>query len=210
MVRKWRWGEPLDELRELVERGGVLAIPTESSYGLGVDPRSRSAVDNLFAVKGRPPGKPLPVVAGGFAQLDLLRADWRASRLGSLSGLWPASLTLLLPLDEPIAASAGERTLAVRIPDHHRLRSLLLELRTPLTATSANLSGKPPLVDPDEVGMMLEGSESIIIDDGRLPGGPPSTIVGWKDGAVSVLRQGRFPAAAIQDRLLRAEKERKP
>lgn len=208
MVRRWRWGEPPNELRDLVVKGGALAIPTESSYGLGVDPRNRVAVDRLFALKGRPSGKPLPVVAGSLAQLDLLGADWRASPLRSLTELWPASLTLLLPLREPIAASAGELSIAVRIPDHPRLRSLLLELRTPLTATSANLSTEPPLVDPDEVRIMLEGTESIIVDDGRLPGGPPSTIVAWMGGALSVLRQGRFPVSEIEARILRAEKER--
>jgi len=188
----------------VVSSGGILAIPTESSYGLAVDPQSRGAVGRVFALKGRPADKPLPVVAGSLEQLDLLGVNWRSSPLRPLTALWPAALSLLLPLRKPIAASGGETTLVVRIPDHPRLRSLLLALGTPLTATSANPSAESSLVDPEEVERMLEGTDSMIIDDGLLPGGSPSTIVGWADGDLKVLRRGRYPLDRIQVCLDRA------
>ncbi len=203
-VERWRWGHSPQLARELVEEAGILAIPTESSYGLGVDPRNRLAVDRLFALKGRPPDKALPVVAGGIEQLDLLGVEWQTSPLSPLTELWPAALTLVLPLRSPIAASANERSLAVRIPDHPRLRSFLLALGTPLTATSANPSTEPPLIDPNEVAKMLDGSHSMVVDEGVLPGGPPSTIVGWVGGAMKVFRHGRYPVGRIESCLLRA------
>lgn len=203
-VQRWRWEDPAELPRNVVSNGGILAIPTESSYGLAVDPRSRGAVNRVFALKGRPADKPLPVVAGSLEQLDMLGVNWRSSPLRPLIALWPAALSLLLPLRKTIPASGGETTLVVRIPDHPRLRSLLLALGTPLTATSANPSAESPLVDPDEVERMLEGTDSMIVDDGQLPGGLPSTIVGWEDGDLKVLRRGRYPLDRVQACLDRA------
>ncbi|MEO8277172.1 MAG: L-threonylcarbamoyladenylate synthase [Thermoanaerobaculia bacterium] len=181
---------------EVLASGGVLAIPTESSYGLGVDPRSAEGVEAIYRMKGRERGKALPVVAGDVAQLlaigvepDSLALAWGAAR-------WPRALTVVLPLVAPIAASAGERTIAARVPDHAGLRALLLELGTPLTATSANASGEPPLLDPAAVQHWLAGAHEsfLIVDGGALPGGLPSTLVEISNGNVTILRKGRDAA----------------
>ncbi|HKI86426.1 MAG TPA: L-threonylcarbamoyladenylate synthase [Thermoanaerobaculia bacterium] len=205
-VERWRWGDPVEIPRRCVERGGLLAIPTESSYGLGVDPRNREAVDGLFALKNRPANKALPVVAASMEQLEILGIEWRDSPLRPLLDLWPAPLSILLPLRRPLPATAMEPTVAVRIPEHPRLRSLLLQLGTPLTATSANLSSEAPILEPDEVANMLVGTDSLIVDDGPLAGGLPSTIVGWAEGAAVVIRSGRFPSARIASVMAKAER----
>lgn len=192
--RWWRPGDPVEPLAEHLGRGGVLAIPTESSYGLAVLPGNRTGVDAVYRLKVRDAGKPLPVVAGSVAQLASLGVDVESEAVRRLAGRWPAALTAVLPTTVDLPAAAGMGTVAVRIPDHELLRRLLTALGTPLTATSANLSGSAPVLDPGELARALPGWDGWVVDGGRLPGGPPSTIVRWAGGAWRVLRPGPVPA----------------
>jgi len=196
-VRYWRWGESVAPLRELLARGGMLAIPSESSYGLAADPRHRDGVAAVYEAKGRVPRKPLPVVAAELGQLIALGVPRSLPQLEVGMSLWPAPLSVLLPIAAPLPASAGESTLAARIPAHRRLRELLVQLGFAVTATSANRSGESPVVDPAALGPILAGREAIAIDDGVLPGGAPSTLVEWRDGQLRVLRHGAFPVAGL-------------
>ena len=203
---RWRWGEPVAPLVDLLRRGGVLAIPTESSYGLGVDPASETGVAAVLRIKGERGAKPLPVVVAGVEQLARLGIDPDLPILTRLRRCWPGPLTAVLPLSRPLAAARGGDTVAVRVPAHPKLRRLLVELGTPLTATSANRSGEPPALDPEEAAALLAGEVGAVVDDGRLAGGPPSTLIAFPAGAaavaggappVEILRQGAFPAAAL-------------
>ena len=144
---RWRWGEPVAPLARLLRRGGLLVIPTESSYGLAADPRSAAGVAAVLRVKGQRGGKPLPVVAASPEQLAELGIDFDLPILARLRRCWPGPLTAVLPLCRPLPASFGGVTLAVRVPGHPRLLRLLAELGTPLTATSANRSGGAPALD---------------------------------------------------------------
>ena len=214
MTGVWRPGDPVEPLRDLLRRGGVLAIPTESSYGLGADPRNRKGVETIYRIKGREPRKALPVVVADLGQLADLGIDPDLSILKALSACWPAPLTVVLPvtpvLGTELPAAAGEPTLAVRIPGHEGLRSLLAELGHGLTATSANRSGEEPILDPAELAELLAGEEAVVVDGGVLPGGPPSTLVALaalaaiEEAGPVVLRTGSFPV----DRLLEALRAR--
>ncbi|MCL4838652.1 MAG: L-threonylcarbamoyladenylate synthase, partial [Thermoanaerobaculia bacterium] len=173
-VRIWRAGEPLGELAAAVERGVVVAIPTESSYGLAVDPRDGEAVGRLLAFKRRAGRLPFPLVIGDRAQLAALPVDPEAAIVRRFGHLWPAPLSLVVPLRSPLPAALGESTTAVRVPDHEQLRELLLALGRPLTATSANLSGEPPALDVESAARLLESlDEALVVDGGALPGGAP-------------------------------------
>jgi L-threonylcarbamoyladenylate synthase len=196
----WRPGEPVEPLRELLRRGGVLAIPTESSYGLGADPRNRTGVEAIYRIKGREPRKPLPAVVAGPEQLADLGIDPDLSILIPLSACWPGPLTVILPSARVLPASGGEARLAVRIPGHEGLRRLLSGLGHGLTATSANPSGGEPVLDPAGAAELLAGEDAVVVDGGILPGGLPSTVVAIEEGRPVVLRTGRFPV----DRLLEA------
>ena len=202
----------LSESPELLRRhlaaGGVLAIPTESSYGLAVDPRNPIGVEAVYRLKERDRGKPLPVVAGSVEQLSLLGIDVDSPEVGKVVGFWPAALTLVAPAggpDGPWPASGGHATLAVRIPAHDGLRQLLENVQSPLTATSANAAGEPPILDPDQLESWLSESASElkgppvwIVDGGTLPGGAPSTLVTWTESGWRVIRQGRFPIQTLE------------
>ncbi|MEO8503384.1 MAG: L-threonylcarbamoyladenylate synthase [Acidobacteriota bacterium] len=193
-VATWRFGDSVVELAAAVARGMVLAIPTESSYGLGVDPRNRNAVETVYRIKHREPRRPLLVVVADAAQLGDLGVDVETPAVRKLLEVWPAPLTAVLRVREALPAGAGEATLAVRIPDDARLRALLTAVG-PLTATSANLAGEPPLLAPLDLASLLRGYESTIVDAGSLSGGPPSTLVDLTGDAPRVLREGSFSVA---------------
>lgn len=199
----WRWGDDLTVLAGVLELGGLLAIPTESTYGLGVDPCSAQAVAALYRLKGRSVDKALPVVLGDLEQLKLVGGDPNSPELVELAALWPAPLTVVVPIERPIPASAGGLTLAVRIPAHDRLRSLLRDLGRPLTATSANPTGESPVSDPSMLTVLLSGWPSVIVDDGVLTGGPASTIVQIVEEGYRVLRVGNVSPEWLRGRVTR-------
>lgn len=170
-----------------------MAIPTESSYGLAVDPADSRAVAAVLRIKGRPEGQPLPVVAGSVESLEGLGLSLDLPALEPVRAAWPAPLTVVVPCGVDLPAACGAGSLAVRVPAHRRLRELLGALGRPVTATSANRSGEPPATTVEQVLDLLRGEGAVVIDDGALVGGAPSTIVGIRSGELVVLRRGRYP-----------------
>jgi L-threonylcarbamoyladenylate synthase len=200
-VVAWRPGGGVAALAAALARGAILALPTESSYGLAVAPDDARGVEAIYRVKERERGKPLPVVAADLAaarSLPLAATAEASLEFGARH--WPAALSLLLPLARPLAAAAGAPEIALRVPDHLTLRALLAALATPVTATSANPSGGEPLLDPAAVAAWLgaRGADAVVVDFGApLAGGAPSTLVRLAGDRPVVLRAGRFaiPAA---------------
>lgn len=177
----------LGAVAEVVAAGGIVLIPTESYYGLGVDPRRSDAVERIYALKGRPVGLALPVVCSDWGQVDSLVDIADAHRL-RLSRIWPGALTVVAPSRTPLAA-ASEDTLAVRIPDHDMLRALLYRVG-PLTATSANLHGEEPWVTADGALGSLLGSPDLVLDGGKLAGGQVSTVIDLSADQAHEIRPG--------------------
>jgi L-threonylcarbamoyladenylate synthase len=211
----WHFGEPVAPLAALLARGGLLAIPTESSYALAAPPGSAAGVEAIYRLKRRERGKALPVVIAGLDQLAGLGIPRDLPILESLSAFWPGPLTAVLPVAgagaagaSALPAAAGLGSLAIRIPGHPQLLALLSELGHGLTATSANRSGGEPLLDPLQAAELLAGEAAMVIDGGVLPGGLPSTLVAAVAGAaadggwgVVVLRAGRLPVERLRERL---------
>ena len=202
--RVWRFGDDPAVVREVVAAGGVVALPTESSYGLAVDPANPLAVEHVFRLKGRAPDKRLPVIAadrGGLPSAARVRSGIESL----LAGLWPAPLSLVLDVDQPLAAAGDGGTLAVRVPAHDDLRELL-QATGPLTATSANRSGETPALEPETAGRLLRSAEctTLLVDGGRLPGGPPSTLVRVDGDRWHVLRPGALSEDWIRERVGRS------
>jgi len=174
---------------------GVVALPTETYYGLAVGPDDDRAVERLFALKLRPREKALLVVGASLGQLEpLVRVPgvWRAR----LESAWPAPLTVVLPAAAAPAAAGTGRTLAVRVPADGLLRALLA-LVGPLTATSANVSGGEALASADAVADALGHGLALLLDGGATPGGLPSTLIDLMSSPPRVLREGAWvPPAA--------------
>jgi tRNA threonylcarbamoyl adenosine modification protein (Sua5/YciO/YrdC/YwlC family) len=170
-----------------VSQGGVLLLPTESFYGLGADPWSEVGVERVFSLKARPGELGLPVLCADWQQVESLVVVPGSFRV-KLARLWPAALTVVLPIvDEVPAARSG--TLAVRIPAHTELRALLYRLG-PLTGTSANRHGVPPSTTVDGALASLVEPPDLALDAGATAGGQTSTLVDLSRGEPEILRPG--------------------
>ena len=183
--------EELFRLRETLAAGGVAAIPTDTFYALACDPANERGVARIFEVKGRASREPLLVLFSEPEHLERLGVDAPAGTLERFLRIWPAPLTVVLPVRAALPASRGGTTLAVRMPADTALRALLSEVG-PLTGTSANRSGAPALDDPDEVVGELGTEVDVVIDGGRTAGGLPSTLVDATRDPPVVVRAGAF------------------
>lgn len=179
--------------------GGIVAVPTETVYGLAARASDATAVARIYAAKGRPTFNPLIVhVADAEAAADLVVVDALAARL--MAAFWPGGLTLVLPLrpGAPVAAlvTAGLPTLAVRCPAHPVMQALIAAAG-PLAAPSANASGRLSPTRAAHVASSLAGAVELILDDGPAKIGVESTIVAVAAGHLTLLRPGAIPLAAI-------------
>lgn len=183
---------------DALRSGEIVAIPTDTVYGIAVALDTAGGVERLFAAKDRPPDKAIMVLAEGADQVASL-VEWpRSAR--ALARLWPGGLTLVLPLRAgaavPAALTAGLGTLGVRVPDHPTPRALARALG-PFAATSANRSGEPPAVTAQAVAEALGDRIALVLDGGPSAGGTASTVVDCSPERPVVVRAGAIPAATI-------------
>ena len=170
----------------------MAAIPTETFYGLAADPLSEEGVRRVLALKGRDADKPLLVLFAFREQLTPLGVAAAPELLDRFFAIWPAPLTVILPLARPIPASLGGSSLAVRVPAHDALRALLARIG-PVTGTSLNRSGDPPCTDANAAARVAPSEIDLLIDAGTTPGGLPSTLLDATVSPFRVRREGAFP-----------------
>jgi L-threonylcarbamoyladenylate synthase len=181
-----------------LRRGEVVAMPTDTVYGLGVCPLVDGAVDQLYELKQRPQSLPIALLVDGIEQaLSLVELDPISARLAER--YWPGGLTLVVPgrpgVDLPLGGTGSTAgTIGVRVPDHEVPRSLAREAG-PLAVTSANLHGGATATTSEEVAALFPPGLAVI--SGRAPGRLASTVVRVIDGGVEVIREGAVPLAAL-------------
>jgi L-threonylcarbamoyladenylate synthase len=174
----------------MLRSGHVLACPTETQMGLLCDALCERAVLQVFAMKRRPPAEPLPVIAGSVAALERIVLDFTETARILAARHWPGPLTLVLRARDGLPAPLlRDGKVAVRVPGPSPALSLAQAFGGPLTATSANLSGSPPLCSPEELRATF-GAELFGVVPGTPPGGAPSTVVDASGSVMRVLRQG--------------------
>jgi L-threonylcarbamoyladenylate synthase len=182
--------------------GGVVAYPTDTLYGLAVDPRSAAAVAKLFAVKQREMGQALPLIAANEHQAELAGTFTPLGRrLARL--FWPGPLSIVVASTDQVCAevTAADGSIAVRVPDAEIARALAEALGFCITATSANLSGAPPTASPAVVRATLAGRVDYVLDAGDAPGGAPSTIVDVREPVPRLVRAGAVPWSRVLESL---------
>ena len=176
---------------EILRLGGTVAYPTDTLYGIAVDPRSDVAVRRLFDVKGRPPSMAVPLIAADHAQAEAAGTFGEVEhRL--IEKFWPGPLTLVVRASPSIASRVlgGGVTVAIRVPAQAVARALAQGFGFCITATSANPSGSPATEDAAQVRAALGDRLDVLLDAGQTRGGAPSTIVRIDDGRPTLVRAG--------------------
>jgi L-threonylcarbamoyladenylate synthase len=184
---------------QVIHDGGIVAVPTETYYGLGVDPFNEQAVDRLLHLKAREDGKPILVLIGQRAQLLTLVQNIPPMATVLMDAFWPGPLTILFAAHSslPHNLTAGTGTVGVRLSSCGLLVELLA-ITGPLTGTSANRAGGPPAQEAIQVQATLGHDVDLIVDAGPTPGGLPSTVVDAR-GPVRLIREGAVTRQMLQN-----------
>lgn len=176
----------------ILAQGGLVALPTDTVYGLAANAMLDSALRRIFAIKRRPADIPLPILIADVGDIARVAVDVPSCVSGLADRFWPGPLTIVLPKSAAICelATAGRATVGVRVPDHELTRYILRRADFPVAVTSANLSGEPESTTPEQVLAALGGQIEILIDDGPCPGGLPSTVLDVTCSPPRILRSG--------------------
>lgn len=191
-IRSDRQRSEIEQAAAILKRGGLVAMPTETVYGLAANALDGNAVRAIFAAKGRPQDNPLIVHISSLEEMEPLvkTADARVSLLAA--AFWPGPLTIILPKSEriPFETSGGLSTIALRVPAHPVARALIAAAGFPLAAPSANSSGKPSPTTAAHVLADLDGKIDAVIDGGTCAVGIESTVLSLAEPVPRLLRPG--------------------
>ena len=180
--------------------GGIVALPTDTVYGLAVAMATEGGIERLFEAKRRPADRAVAVLLADAEQAGTM-ADLTPVARRLADAFWPGGLTLVLAQrpDRPLpdALTGGRSTIGVRVPDHPAPRALAAALG-PLPTTSANISGEPEAADAAAIERLFGDAVDLILDGGPAHGGPASTVVDATGVEPRVLREGAIPARMIE------------
>jgi tRNA threonylcarbamoyl adenosine modification protein (Sua5/YciO/YrdC/YwlC family) len=184
-----------------LNRGLVIAIPTDTRYALAADPVNLAAVEEIFRVKGRPEHRALPILINSLIYASVLAKDLPDNFYRLAAACWPGPLTIVVDASNrlPLKVTANTRRIALRWPKCKVVSNLIAELGVPLTGTSANLSGSPTCESGDEVFRQLGDRIPLILDAGDTNDSLPSTIVELRGELWCVGREGAIPADTIRE-----------
>ncbi len=182
----------LNEAVTVLRTGGVVAFPTETYYGLAVDPFNTAALERLFQVKKRSFDKPVLTLIKEEQQLELLVEEIPSLFQPLMRKFWPGPLSLVFRglHSLPPLLTCNNGTVGVRISSHPLAHQLVAAFGGPITATSANISGKSPAEHAIDVAEQLGGSIDLTLDAGKTFGGKGSTIIGQKEAHLVLIREG--------------------
>jgi L-threonylcarbamoyladenylate synthase len=183
---------------DLLRRGLPVVLPTDTVYGVGVLPFDAAAIDQLYALKGRPAEKGIPILLGDVADVAHVAGIIPPAAAALMAHFWPGPLTLVVPRRPELPDNLSpDDTVAVRVPDHAVARALIRAAGGAVAATSANLSSRPPARDADEALEVLGGRVAAVLDDGPSPGGVASTVVDCTVDPPVIRRAGPLTAAEL-------------
>ncbi|MDP3703266.1 MAG: L-threonylcarbamoyladenylate synthase [Candidatus Omnitrophota bacterium] len=180
----------LAEAAAIIRRGGLVAFPTETVYGLAADATNPKAIERLNQVKGRPPEKPYSLHLHSAAQVQGFVTAIPPMAAVLMERFWPGPLTIVMPSKEG-------KTVGFRLPNHPVASAFLKACGVPVVAPSANRSGSPPPTDATEVLAALDGAFDCLLDSGPTQMGRESTVVEIVNGRVEIRREGAIDAASV-------------
>lgn len=197
----------VDRAVEALSRGGIVAMPTETFYGLAVDAGNPTALERVNALKGKPPGSPVLLLVDSAASARLLCARVPEGFDELAEMFWPGPLTLVVPAADGVAPqiSAGRGTVGVRVPSLGLPRRIAEALGRPISGVSANRYAQPPCRTAAEVPQALpdaaEGGVCLLLDGGPTQGAAPSTVLDLSGARPRILREGIVPPSTLRSYL---------
>ena len=193
--------ENMAEAAKLLLSGGLVAVPTETVYGLAANGLDGEAVSRIYAVKGRPENKPISMLVGGMATVETFCREIPEAAYRLAEAFWPGPMTMILKKKEnvPDIVTAGGDTVGVRCPDHPMTLEILCLAGVPLATPSANPSGMESPTDADMVAAYFAGKIPCIVDGGVCAVGLASTIVDLTGETPRILRKGTLTAEMLSN-----------
>jgi len=190
------------QAHEVLKRGGLVAFPTDTVYGVGALAFNGDAVKSIYTAKNRPVEKAIPILLARPEDLDKVTIDVPDMAAKLALRYWPGPLTLVVPKHPHLPYVVSELpTVGVRMPDHPVARGLLRSAG-PMAVSSANISGKDSPESAQEVMSQLNGRIHLVLDGGNTPGGIPSTVVDCTGNEPVILREGPVTLEEIQNTLI--------
>lgn len=185
---------------KLLKQGEIVAVPTETVYGLAGDSRNPAAIKKIFAAKGRPADNPLIVHIGNIDMLDGIVSEFSKTAQKLAEKFWPGPLTIVMPKGDKICdeTSAGLSSVGVRMPSNEIAREIINRSKVPFSAPSANLSGKPSPTTATAVFDDMNGKIPLIIDGGICDAGVESTVISVLEEIPIILRPGIITKEEIE------------
>jgi L-threonylcarbamoyladenylate synthase len=184
----------------VLRSGGIVALPTDTVYGIAVDLATPGGIERLFAAKRRPSEKAVMLLLADVGQARAI-GEWPPTATALADAFWPGGLTVVVRQDPavslPAALTGGAATIALRVPDHPAPRALAAALG-PLPTTSANVSGEPEAATAQAIVEQLGDAIELVLDGGPAHGGLPSTVVDCTVDPPRILRAGAIEPARIE------------
>jgi L-threonylcarbamoyladenylate synthase len=184
---------------EIIRRGGVIAFPTDTVFGLGAGIYHEAAIERIYDIKQRPPDMALPILLAAVSQVHEVAQFLPAYAWRLIDRFLPGGLTLVVYRTGSVkdVITRGGDTVAIRVPDHPVPIALIQGSGTPIIGTSANLSGRPPVLAAEDVRSQLDAKVDLIIDGIPAPTGSESTVVDVTGEVAVILREGAISRVEI-------------
>jgi L-threonylcarbamoyladenylate synthase len=191
----------IEWVSERIVDGGVVALPTDTVYGIAASLSHEEALARVFAIKNREAAKTLPILVSSSAALEHLTESLSEEVLLLLNRYWPGPLTVVIPARDgmPPEVTGPGHTIGVRLPNHPLAIEVIERSGGAVACTSANLSGEAPARTADEVVAQLGSELDLVLDGGMTPGGVASTVVAFDGPDLIILRDGPIPAEHLRE-----------
>lgn len=187
----------------MLRAGEAVVFPTETFYGLGVDALNRAALERLFQLKGRDPGKPVALIAADLLMVARVVTEIPPVARRLARQFWPGPLTIVLPARPELARELtnGDGGVGIRVSPHPTAMELTRRLDSPITATSANLAGEPSARTLTQAWNSFGSAVAAYVDGGTLNGESPSTVIALEGASIRIIRSGAVPEDKVKQAL---------
>ena len=191
----------LQQAANAINRGELVAFPTDTFFALGADGFNSAAVENVFVTKGRNPGTPVPLLVSGTEMAEILVKEFPEPLKLLADEFWPGALTVVLPASDrvPEVVTARTGTVGIRVPGHDVARELIELAGVPVTGTSCNLTGQAPINEAVVVDQVFGSQVPVVVDSPCGDSSAPSTVISFENKKVVVLREGAISAESLRN-----------